>query len=349
MDVSTKVKSNLAFVGTGWIGLNRMSSLLREDLCEPVAILDPDHLNAQRALEMAPAAVLFNDFNELVKSKPDGVVIASPSALHARQSIAFLENGIPVFCQKPLARTSEEVKSVITTARDSDRLLGVDLSYRYTNGIQLISELSINELGNIYAADLVFNNAYGPDKQWFYNPLLSGGGCLVDLGIHMIDLALLILNFPVVKNVSSTLFSKGRILKDNDRDTTEDYVSAQMETENGTVIRLSCSWNLPAGQDAEIKASFYGTKASALFYNINGSFYDFEVALCHGTTRRIISKPPDDWGGRALIDWTKTLQKNKKFNKSAFRYYDSASVIDMIYKRISVQKPFDNEDTLNNR
>jgi predicted dehydrogenase len=331
--VLSKVKSNLAFLGTGWIGLNRMSALLGEEICNPVAIIEPDENNAKRAVEIAPEAAIMRSIEELNGSKPDGIVIATPSALHADQCIAALENGIAVFCQKPLARTADECYKVISAAYKADRLLGVDLSYRYTDGMKKIKELSHNELGDIFAVDLVFNNAYGPDKAWFYDPKLSGGGCLIDLGVHMIDLALWILNFPLIRNVSSVLISKGRSLKEWEPDTTEDFVSAQMETVNGTVIRLVCSWNLSAGQDAEIRASFFGTGASALFYNINGSFYDFEAALCKGTSRKIISSPPDNWAGRALIDWTRTLQTSNLFNNSSFQYYKTAEVIDRIYKR----------------
>jgi hypothetical protein len=87
-------------------------------------------------------------------------------------------------------------------------------------------------------------------------------------------------------------------------------------------------------QDADIRASFYGTKGSALFYNVNGSFYDFEAAICHGTSRRIISSPPDDWGGRALIKLTRELQDDVKFRNTAFEYFRVAEVIDKIYKRV---------------
>jgi predicted dehydrogenase len=331
--------SKLAFVGAGWIGLNRMISLLKEDICTPVAIVDPDEKNARKALDIAPGAVLMSSLDEVILSRPDGIVIATPSALHAGQCIAALEQGIPVFCQKPLARTAEESLAVISAANKADKLLGVDLSYRYTDGMQKVHSLSRSELGEIFAVDLVFNNAYGPEKSWFYNPKLSGGGCLIDLGVHLIDLALWVLDFPALREVSSILFSKGKVITERNAELTEDYASAQLETENGTFIRLVCSWNLSAGQDAEIRASFYGTKASALFYNVNGSFYDFEADYCHGTSRKVISIPPDDWGGKALIDWTRSLQLSTKFRRSAFEYYQTAEAIDRIYKRQLTPQP----------
>src|SRR5207244_4234818 len=101
-----------------------------------------------------------------------------------------------------------EITEVIEAARSADRLLGVDLSYRHTKALQEIRQLvSQNELGEIFAADLVFHNAYGPQKPWFYEREQSGGGCVIDLGIHLVDAALWILDQPIM-NVSSRLFHK---------------------------------------------------------------------------------------------------------------------------------------------
>lgn len=346
--LTDKAKAEIAFIGTGWIGLNRMKSLLDADICYPVAIYEPDNNNARKAYELAPDAVIYRDIEELLELKPDGVVIATPNALHASLSIKALQRGIAVFCQKPLGNTAEETRKVISTAYVANRLLGVDMSYRFTDGIQQIHKTYMKQIGQIFAVDLVFNNAYGPDKSWFYNHRLSGGGCLIDLGVHLVDLALWMLDFPEIIKVSSVLMSKGTKIE-SDQNHVEDYVSAQLETDTGVVIRLVCSWNLPAGQDAEIKASFYGTSGSALFYNVNGSFYDFEAAVCHGTTKEIVSRPPDDWGGKALIEWTKELLESRNFKKSAFLYYNTAEVIDRIYGRSISAKPVWDEDTAYNR
>src|SRR5690606_4635728 len=96
-----------------------------------------------------------------------------------------------------------EVQPVIEAARSADRLLGVDFSYRFTEAMQAVRSLvEGGALGRVYAVDLVFHNAYGPDKPWFYDPRLAGGGCVMDLGIHLVDLALWTLGFPVVRDVA---------------------------------------------------------------------------------------------------------------------------------------------------
>src|SRR5690606_2112222 len=120
----------------------------------------------------------------------DGVVIATPSALHAEQSIAALNMGKAVFCQKPLGRNAAETRAVVEAARKNNLLLGVDLCYRHTCFRRIHDIIQSGELGHIYATELTFHNAWGPGKEWFYDPKRSGGGCVVDLGIHLIDLAL---------------------------------------------------------------------------------------------------------------------------------------------------------------
>ncbi len=334
LDNKSVKRPKLAFVGTGWIGLNRMQAILSENISDPIGIVDVLAENVRNALNSAPGIKSFDNIDELVNQKPDGIVIATPSALHAKQSIQALENDIAVFCQKPLARTAEETLRVIKAAEKANKLLGVDFSYRLTDAMQKIHKL-VHEgtIGEVYAVDLVFHNAWGPDKNWFYNPKLSGGGCVIDLGIHLVDLAMWMLDFPGISKVSSTLMANGENINDISEQT-EDYAVAQLTTEKGAVINLSCSWNLQAGQDAVIKASFYGSKGGANFSNINGSFYDFTADhYFNKTAKKNLSMPPDDWGGRAAIEWIKKLKKGETFNEEAYDFVKVAEIIDQIYGR----------------
>ena len=96
---------------------------------------------------------------------------------------------------------------------------------------------------------------------------------------------------------------------------------------------MNCSWNLPAGQDAIIEASFYGTKGGASMKNVNGSFYDFKAEKYTGTSTEVISNPPDDWGGRAGVVWANALAKGQGFDPEADNLVKVADLIDKIYKR----------------
>jgi len=324
-------RPRVGFLGVGWIGRHRMEAMVGTGAIEATVIADPSDEMAAEALKLAPGAVRVEGLDGLLDSGLDGLVVATPSALHAEQAIAALDRGLSVFCQKPLGRTAAEAQAVVDAARRADRLLAVDFSYRFTEGMRRIREqVRSGEIGEVYAADLLFHNAYGPDKGWFYDRALSGGGCVMDLGVHLIDLALWVMDFPKVASVSSHLLSGGEPLGDGQ---VEDYAAAQMRLEDGRSVRLACSWRLPAGREAVISAAFYGTKGGAALRNLGGSFYDFEAELYRGTSAETLTGPPDDWGGRAAADWAVRLGRGERFDPEAERLVDVAALVDRIYGR----------------
>ncbi|MDQ3284085.1 MAG: Gfo/Idh/MocA family oxidoreductase [Acidobacteriota bacterium] len=265
-------------------------------------------------------------YEDLLASDADAIVIATPSAMHAEQAIAALERGKAVFCQKPLGRNAEETRRVVDAARANDRLLGVDLSYRFTDAMVAVKKLVDDKaIGDVYAIDLVFHNAYGPDKPWFYDARLSGGGCVIDLGIHLVDMALWTLGFPKVERTTGRLFHNGG-------HSVEDYAVAMMDLSNGAAMQLACSWNLSAGRDAEIKAVFYGTHGAAAFHNINGSFYDFVAEHYQKTQSTQLTQPGDPWGGRAAVDWATRLAQSNAFDPSIEHVVEVAEALDGIYR-----------------
>lgn len=330
---ASTARPRVGFLGVGWIGRNRMEAIGAEGMVDIAAVADPSREMADAAAALAPGAAIVADFDALLDLGLDGIVIATPSALHAAQSIRALERGAAVFCQKPLGRTEEEVAAVLDAARAADRLLAVDLSYRWTGGMRRIRDLvRAGELGRVFAVDLVFHNAYGPDKAWFRDPALSGGGCVMDLGVHLVDLALWVLGFPDLRDVRATLLAGGEPLGPRP-DRVEDYAVATLEAEGGPVIRLACSWHLPAGRDAAISAAFYGTAGGAEFRNLDGSFYDFTAERFRGTGRETLSGPPDPWGGRAAADWARRLASGVRFDPDAERLRVVARALDRIYGR----------------
>ena len=322
----------LGFLGVGWIGRHRMQAMLDTGAVEAAAIAEPVAELAAEAAKLAPSARLVDSLDALLDLDLDGVVIATPSALHAGQSIRALERGCAVFCQKPLGRTAAEAAAVVAAARDAGRLLGVDFSYRFTEGMTRIRDLvAQGELGRLFAIDLVFHNAYGPDKPWFYDPALSGGGCVMDLGVHLVDLALWTLGFPEVVEVSSRLVAGGEPLTGTSR--VEDHAVATLVLAGGITVRLACSWRLHAGTDAVIAAEFYGTDGGAALRNVAGSFYDFTAERFRGTSRETLASPPDAWNGRAAADWARRLAGGSGFDPEAERLVDVAGVLDRIYGR----------------
>jgi len=324
-------RPRLGFLGVGWIGRHRLESIVRAGHAEVVAIADPSRERRDAALALVPGAAVCEHAGQLLEQPLDGVVIATPSALHAEHCQAALDRGLAVFCQKPLARDAAETARVVAAARAADRLLGVDLSYRHTEAIQRIRDvLRGGGIGRVFAVDLVFHNAYGPDAAWFYDRSASGGGCVIDLGIHLVDLALWLLGFPAVDAVTSELFARGVALAPGDPQV-EDYAQVLLRLASGACVRLTCSWRISAGRDAVIEAAWYGTEGGLAMTNVGGSFYDFVAERYRGTSRERLASPPDAWSGRAAVDWTSRLAAGAGFDPQAERLVDVARVLDAIY------------------
>jgi predicted dehydrogenase len=298
------------------------------------AICDPDPRRLDAALEfLDDEPETCRNFDNLLSQPLDGVVIATPNALHAPQAAAALERRIAVFCQKPLALSAAATEELVELARRMNLPLGVDWSYRHLAGLpELKAAIEGGELGTVTAAELRFHNAYGPDAAWYYDVARSGGGCLLDLGCHLLDLCHWLLGARDPVEVRARCFGRGRRLEPPVTES-EDFVMAEITYASGLDVQLSCSWRASAGRGAIIGCRLFGTQGGAAIRNVNGSFYDFEVELCRGAESRLLAKPPDAWPGRALVDWARSLRDGDGCAPGVSHLVTTAEVIDLIYGR----------------
>src|SRR5690606_902220 len=121
--IEQDILPKLGFLGVGWIGKNRLEALTSHKLTEQVYIHDPNQASVLEILQTLPSAKVKDSLDDLLQEEVDGIVIATPSALHAKQAIQALENGKAVFCQKPLGRNLAETNAVVLQAQQSNKLL----------------------------------------------------------------------------------------------------------------------------------------------------------------------------------------------------------------------------------
>jgi predicted dehydrogenase len=321
----------LGFAGAGWIGFNRMEAAASGNLAQVAAVLDPQPEAVANVVKRHPMVEVADSYEHLLEMDLDAIVIATPSALHAAQSVAALQRGFPVFCQKPLGRNALETETVISAARRANKLLGVDMSYRHTCGMREISRvIRDGQLGRINAVEAVFHNGYGPEKPWFYSRRAAGGGCLLDLAIHLLDLAFWCLDFPQVTAAHGWFHESAR---GESGDRVEDHAVGSVWMDGGTHLQIACSWHSHAGCDADIRMQFFGTEGGACFRNNDGSFYDFVAEHFHGNrSRELLALPPDDWGGRAVVDWVCRLMESTAFDPEVAGAIRVAETIDQLYR-----------------
>lgn len=322
-------RPRIGALGTGWIGRHRLEVLQRADLVDIVAVADPVPAALDGALAIAPHATPGDTLDDLLACDLDGLVIATPTAQHAAQALQALRARVAVCSQKPLARSEAEAAAVVRAARDADRLLAVDFSYRYTAAAQALRQaIAEGALGRLVGAELVFHNAYGPDKAWYRSRSEAGGGCVMDLGVHLIDLLTWLTGDEVEAVRASSLFTGGEPWR---ADGVEDFAQCHLALRSGATASLTCSWWLSAGCDAVIGVTLFGTQGSLRMHNVDGSFYDFAATQMSGTHQQPISGAPDDWGGRAVVAWAQRLVQNRRYHPECEAHVPVSRTLDAIY------------------
>ena len=139
----------------------------------------------------------------------DAVSVAVPTFLHAPISIAALERGLHVLCEKPIARTVDEAAAMVQAARSAGRVLDVAFNKRRRGDIQQAREVvAAGRLGHpLLRQGLVVARSRDPRLgSWFTRKDLAGGGPLLDIGIHVLDYALFVLGSPEVTTVSASTY-----------------------------------------------------------------------------------------------------------------------------------------------
>ena len=334
----TARRPRLGFVGLGWIGAMRLEAVAGKagvngaGGAEVVAICDASPGRLESTARNHAGAACFQNYDDMLSQaaslRLDGVVIATPNALHAPQALAALGRGLAVFCQQPLALDAGSARSLVDAARQARRRLAVDDAYRFTEGARCLRELIAGgALGRVLLLDAAFHNAFGPDKPWCFDPELSGGGALIDQGVPLIDLAFWLLGDPEVRAVTGSTLRTGAV-----QGAVEDFASARIEMAGGTVMSLAASWHAHAGQDCVIRSQVLGSAGGADFHNVAGSFYDFELARFDGSGTTIETRESRGWINRAVLHWVERLGVDPGFDPAVERSVAVSAVVDAVYR-----------------
>ncbi|NPV07269.1 MAG: Gfo/Idh/MocA family oxidoreductase [Anaerolineae bacterium] len=223
---------------------------------------------------------------EVLLSRPDidAVVVALPNFLHAPVTIAALRAGKHVLCEKPMARTAAEAAEMLQASRETGRKLMIHFNYRFTPAaVALHRFASEGGLGEVYHARSWWHRTRGIPGLggWFTSKELAGGGPLVDLGVHRLDLALWLMGYPKPESVCGATYSAlGREIaaRQGKSFDVEDMASAFVRFENGATLVLEASWAANGELREEMLTQIYGTRAGILHRNVDAG-YQFEARI----------------------------------------------------------------------
>ncbi len=178
-------------IGAGVIGMLRARSVRENPNTELVAVADPVLEHAERSVRGTPAKAV-TDYRQVLEAPVDAVIVSSPLPNHEEQVLAALSAGKHVLCEKPLGNTLSACRHMIRAASDADRQLAVGFNHRYYPSIKFVKQ--VLDEGRIGTLDhlRIFGGHDGLANfraDWQYRAPESGGGAMMDVGIHMTDLA----------------------------------------------------------------------------------------------------------------------------------------------------------------
>lgn len=263
-----KAPVRCAVIGLG-MGRGHARRFLEYPESELVAVADlnPERLAAFEA-DLGKDG-LFTDYRAMLKQvQPDLVMVALPNHLHKPVSIEAMEAGSHVLCEKPMAMTVAEAEAMLAVSRACGRRLGINFSQRFTPMHRTLKQITDSgSLGTMYHGYCSWTRRLGFPGfgGWFGQKALSGGGPLIDLGVHRIDLALWLMGRPKVLSVSGTAhhhLGVPRAKAQGKAFDVEDFATGFIRLENGASLVFEISW---AGHQSETETGrlrIMGTEGS---------------------------------------------------------------------------------------
>ncbi|MGF7143479.1 putative dehydrogenase [Anaerotaenia torta] len=302
-------KVKVGIVGCGGIANQKhLPAIKKNGNFEIVAFCDIDRAKAEAAKAQfgTEASRVYTDYMEMVKEEDmEAVYVLTPNKSHSAISIAAMKAGKHVMCEKPMAKSYADAKRMLDTARETGKLLTIGYQNRYRpDSLYLKTACDNGDLGEVYyaRAHAVRRRAV-PTWGVFLNEEEQGGGPLIDIGTHALDLTLWMMNNYEPESVTGSVYRKLADQTDQgnafgnwkpEEFTVEDAAIGFVKMKNGATIHLEASWALNTLEVDEAKTSLCGTKAGADMKDglrINRVKYD----------RQSVEKPNLEAGGVAFF------------------------------------------------
>jgi predicted dehydrogenase len=271
-------KVKIGIIGCGGIATGKhLPSLTKLDQVEIVGFHDISSQLAQQAAEKfgAEGAKVYESYQELLAdSSIDAVHVCTPNDSHAEISIAALEAGKHVMCEKPMAKTAADARRMVEVAKRSGKKLTIGYNNRFRADSQYLKKIvEEGELGDIYFAKAHAVRRRGvPTWGVFLDEEKQGGGPLIDIGTHALDLTLWLMNNYEPKVVLGSAYHKLSKKEnaanswgpwDPKKFTVEDSAFAMIVMKNGATIMVEASWALNTLDTKEAKTTLCGTEGGA--------------------------------------------------------------------------------------
>ena len=277
-------KVRVAIVGVGAIAINsHLPSYAKRNDVEIVGFVD---LETERVQQIAkkfaedngrPVPGVYSTIESLVEhTSVDAVSICTPNATHVEYATKALHSGLHVLLEKPMSTSAKEAKALEQLALSKGITAMVGMSHRYREDVTLLKRfIDAGDLGDIYYAKTRILRRRGTPKGWFTDLQISGGGPLMDIGVHALDLTWWLMGMPKIQSANGFMIkgvenekvdfnrsweAMSSTNKQNEVYTTEDFAAAFLRFENNSALQLEVSWALNGPEDDALKVELFGSR-----------------------------------------------------------------------------------------
>lgn len=255
----------LGLIGAGGIAQAHCNAISGIEGVELVAASDLVKDNVERTANRWGIKKTFTDYNEMLKmDELDGVVVCTPTAVHAPPTIAALKAGKHVLCEKPMEASLQAATEMVRTSHETGKILMIALKLRYTPQVRKAKEIiSAGTLGDIYYAETVADRRRGNPGGSFIRKATAGFGAAADIGVYALDTALYLMGHPkpvAVSGITSNYLSRHNTWNPALREIeVEDFACGWVLFDNGARLVFKTCWCM--NMDSLGGTIFLGTKA----------------------------------------------------------------------------------------
>lgn len=347
-------KLRCGVVGLG-IGQCHVAGYRSHPNAELVAVADIDPVRLEEiGNKKLNVAKRYSTLTEMLANEDlDIVSIATPNKFHAPLTIEALKAGCHVLCEKPMAMNVKEAEEMIKVAKSVGKRIMIDFSYRTSEqSVALKRAVESGTLGDIYYARTQWLRRRGAPlgtQGWFRRKELSGGGPLLDLGVHRLDLALWLMNYPkpvwVMGSAYNHLAQKLQA-QDGHQYDVEDLAVALVKFENGATLEVEASWLTNIRENELMSTRLLGTKAGLLQHNktdgadFGGYTFDAEIFTeLAGCQYDMKLHPPVPAATSHFYNFVDAILNDKPHDATGEQGLLVMQILEAIYKSAKTGKP----------
>lgn len=337
------MKSKTLRVGVIGLGMGR-GHLLQYGKIKNVEIAAIADTNPERLAAVGDefgVAARYTDGEEMLRGeRMDIVSVVTPNKFHKPLTIAALKAGCHVLCEKPMAMNAAEARAMLAAAKKARRRLMINFSYRFApQSAALKKEVDAGTLGDIYFARTVWMRRRGMPGfgGWFGQKALSGGGPLIDLGVHRLDFALWLMGYPKPVWVLASTYdhiARDAAKREKKAFDVEDLAVGMIRFENGAMLEIEASWAGNIKERELMETRLLGTKGGLVQRNMNEG-YEFEAEIFverNGMQLDLKPHPPLPSPGSAMTHFVGCIRSRRPHIAPGEEGVAVMETLDALYK-----------------